>query len=70
MEYRNTPVDQIGSPAQLLMSTTLRSIIPTTKSLLQPKVINEDLASSKIMLQKTRQKLYYDRRSKELPKIS
>ena len=59
MEYRNTPVDQIGSPAQLLMSRRLRSVIPTTKSLLQPKVINEDLASSKIMLQKTRQKLYY-----------
>ncbi len=70
MEYRNTPVDQIGSPAQLLMSRRLRSVIPTMKSLLQPKVINEDLASSKIMLQKTQQKLYYDRRSKELPKIS
>ena len=70
MEYRSTPVDQIGSPAQLLMSRRLRSVIPTTKSLLQPKVINEDLASSKIMLQKTCQKLYNDRRSRELPKIS
>ena len=42
LEYRNTPVDQIGSPAQLLMSRRLRSVISTTKSLLQPKVIDND----------------------------
>jgi hypothetical protein len=61
LEYRNTPIDQIGSPAQLLMSRRLRSVVPTTKSLLQPKVIDEDLASSKLITKKTFQKLYYDR---------
>ncbi|CAB4019464.1 sec1 family domain-containing 2 [Paramuricea clavata] len=70
LEYRNTPIDQIGSPAQLLMSRRLRSVVPTTKSLLQPKVIDEDLASSKLITKKTFQKLYYDRGSKELPTIS
>ena len=70
LQYRNTPVDQIGSPAQLLMSRRLRSVIPTTKSLLQPKVIDNDLASSKIQYQKALQKRYYDKGSKELPKIS
>jgi transposase InsO family protein len=61
LEYRNTPIDQIGSPAQLLVSRRLRSVVPTTKSLLQPKVIDEDLASSKLITKKTFQKLYYDR---------
>ena len=70
LEYRNTSIDQIGSPAQLLTSRRLRSVVPTTKSLLQPKVIDEDLASSKLITKKTFQKLYYDRGSKELPTIS
>ena len=70
LEYRNTPIDQIGSPAQILMSRRLRSVIPTVKSLLQPKIIEEDLASSKLTTKKTLQKLYYDRGSKELPTIS
>ena len=70
LQYHNTPADQIGSPAQLLMSRRLRSVIPTTKSLLQPKVIDNDFASSKIQYQKALQKRYYDKGSKELPKIS
>ncbi|CAB4000248.1 Hypothetical predicted protein [Paramuricea clavata] len=52
------------------MSRRLRPVVPTTKSLLQPKVIDEDLASSKLITKKTFQKLYYDRGSKELPTIS
>ena len=40
LEYRNTPIDDIGSPAQLLMSRGLRSIIPTTNAQLQPKVLD------------------------------
>jgi hypothetical protein len=30
LEYRNTPVDNFKSPAQLLMSRRLRSILPST----------------------------------------
>ena len=49
LEYcRNTPIDNIASPAQMLMSRWLRSTIPTTKSQLQPRVIDEKLANSKI----------------------
>ena len=29
LEYRNTPIEDVGSPAQILMSRRLRSIIPT-----------------------------------------
>ena len=30
LEYRNTPIDDVGSPAQLLMSRRLQSILPNT----------------------------------------
>nr|XP_034322405.1 uncharacterized protein K02A2.6-like [Crassostrea gigas] len=39
LEYRNTQTDT-GSPAQLLMSRELRSILPITKKQLRPKTIN------------------------------
>ena len=48
----------------------MRSVIHTTKSLLLPKVIDNDLAKSKIKSQKALQKFYSDKGSKELPKIS
>uniref|UniRef100_A0A0E9R9M0 Uncharacterized protein n=2 Tax=Anguilla anguilla TaxID=7936 RepID=A0A0E9R9M0_ANGAN len=38
LEYRNTPVDGLRSPAQLLMSRRLRSILPTTEKQLQPEL--------------------------------
>ncbi|KAI4880495.1 hypothetical protein NFI96_000640, partial [Prochilodus magdalenae] len=38
LEHRNTPVDNLNSPAQLLMSRRLRSILPTTAKQLQPQV--------------------------------
>lgn len=38
LEYRNTPVDGHKSPAQILMSCRLRSILPTTTLQLQPQV--------------------------------
>ena len=49
LKYRNMPVDQIGYPARLPMSRRSCSVIPLMKSLLQPKVIDNDLASSKIV---------------------
>ena len=39
LEYRNTPVDGLKSPAQLLMSRRLRSILPTTDKQLEPELV-------------------------------
>ncbi|RXN13424.1 putative protein K02A2.6-like protein [Labeo rohita] len=39
LEYRNIPVDNFKSPAQLLMSRRLRSILPTTNKPLLPKTL-------------------------------
>ena len=39
LEHCNTPVDNLKSPAQLLMSWRLRSILPATTKHLQPQVV-------------------------------
>ena len=40
LEYRNAPIDDVASPTQLLMSRRLRSIIPTSNTLLKPKALD------------------------------
>ncbi|XP_055388193.1 uncharacterized protein LOC129616589 [Condylostylus longicornis] len=40
LQYRNTKKGQFESPAQLLMSRTLRSLLPIKNSYLKPKVVN------------------------------
>ena len=66
LEYRNTPIDDIGSPAQLLMSRRLRSIIPTTNAQLQPKVLNPHKVMEKLRLKQKKQKHYFDQHAKHL----
>ena len=69
LEYRNTPIDDIGSPAQLLMSRRLRSIIPTTNAQLQPKVLNPHKVMEKLRLKQEKQKHYFDQHAKHLPTL-
>ena len=40
LKYRNTPVDGLASPVQMLMSRNLRSIVPCTGELLSPKIVH------------------------------
>ena len=69
LEYRNTPVDNLASPAQLLMSRRLRSVIPSTHTQLQPKVISQAQVHSRRVHQQQQQKKYYDRTTKHLPPL-
>ena len=39
LEYRNTPVDNLASPAQLLMSRELKSMLPAHPKLHKPKLV-------------------------------
>ena len=69
LEYRNTPIDDVGSPAQLLMSRRLRSIIPTTDAQLQPKVLDPHKVKEKLRLKQEKQKHYFDQHAKHLPTL-
>ncbi|CAC5421137.1 unnamed protein product [Mytilus coruscus] len=40
LKYRNTPLENLDSPAQLLMNRRLRTTIPTIKNRLKPKCGN------------------------------
>ncbi|CAB4036001.1 Hypothetical predicted protein [Paramuricea clavata] len=48
LEYRNTPIDDVGPPSQLLMSRRLKSILPTTTSQLQLQIINPKAVEVKL----------------------
>ena len=66
LEYRCTPVDNLASPAQLLMGRQLRSILPTTEKKLLAKVINPThVTSRRHQLQQT-QKKHYDKSARHL----
>ena len=69
LEYRNTPIDDVGSPAQLLMNRRLRSRIPQTISQLKPRVPDPVEVKKKLNLKQQKQKFYYDRQSKSLTKL-
>ena len=48
LEYRNISVDWLATPAQLLMSKQLRSILPTTNNHLWPRVVHPDQARERM----------------------
>jgi transposase InsO family protein len=47
LEYRNTPVDNLASPAKLLMGRQLRSVIPTSPQHLKPSTVSLDTVISR-----------------------
>ena len=69
LEYRNTPIDGIGSPAQLLMSRRLRSVLPSTIQQLAPSVTDPSKAQLCLNLKQQRQATNYNKQSKPLPPL-
>jgi transposase InsO family protein len=71
LALRNTPIDdQIGSPAQQLMGRRTRTLLPTTKQLLAPKIIRTSAVRKSIVGRQERQKHYHDLSSTRLPPLS
>ena len=67
LEYRNTPVTGTSfSPAQILMSRTLRSNILVTKQLLKPAIVDP---RAQLMQQKLKRRVYYDRPARSLANL-
>ena len=67
LEYRNTPINNVGSPAQLSMGRRLNSLLPCTSEQLAPQVIDPKKVTEATRQVQERNKKYYDRSAKELP---
>lgn len=65
LELRNTPIDGLGSPSQLLMGRRTRTILPIKPSLLKPEKVKVDVPSV-LSEKQNEQKRYYDRNTKVL----
>ena len=69
LELRNTPITGMElSPAQLLMSRRLRSVLPMTQSLLTPTVSKD--ATKQLTNRQNRQVHYYNRGTHQLMPLS
>ena len=68
LDWRNTPTEGMSSsPAQRMFGRRTRTLLPTSSSLLKPKV-QEDV-KEKLIKEKSKQTKYYNRTSKELPPL-
>ena len=66
--WRNTPIIGLSEmPAQLLMGRQLRSVIPTVAHLLTSRKVGK--VQDQLKRLQDKQKQYYDRGSKALPKL-
>lgn len=66
LSYRNTPIDDSISPAQIMMSRRLRSLLPIPNIQLKPKLINFKHFNKKILCKQQKDSLYYNKSSKSL----
>ena len=69
LQYRNTPIDNLGSPAQLLMNRRLRSKLPVTLKHLKPKVISQKIVHEKLTQKQEKQKYFYDKSKRNLNEL-
>ncbi|KAK3710010.1 hypothetical protein QZH41_003337 [Actinostola sp. cb2023] len=61
LDYRNTPTQGLEtSPAQRLMNRRTKTLLPTTKRLLQPRVYYADKEQSQLKQRQERQRAIYD----------
>ena len=65
LELRNTAVDNLASPAQLLMNRRLKSILPTNPQQLASKVVDPTIVTTKLKQTQDIRKQHYDRGTKQ-----
>lgn len=62
MEYRNTPVKQMGlSPAELMMGRLCKTLLPVTDKVLQPKQIDNEEIIKKLANSREKNEKYYNK---------
>ncbi|KAK3752981.1 hypothetical protein QZH41_016289 [Actinostola sp. cb2023] len=70
LDYRNTPTQGLEtSPAQRLMNRRTKTLLPTTKTLLQPRVYYADKEQSQLKQRQERQRAIYDKNARDLPPL-
>ena len=70
LDYRNTPMsDDLGSPAQRFMGHKIKTLIPISKKLLNPKTISPRIVQKELSQRKERQKRFYDQHSRTLQEL-
>ena len=70
LEHRNTPINDVGSPARLSMGRRLRSRMPSSTDQLLPKMMNPAMVQARLEQKQAQQKKYYDRSSRPLEHLS
>lgn len=68
LDFKNTPRDKhLGSPVQRLMGRRTKTTLPTSETLLKPKLVKN--VSSNLKEKRNAEKSFYDRNSRKLPQI-
>ncbi|UYV60465.1 K02A2.6-like [Cordylochernes scorpioides] len=70
LNLRNTPHNNLPSPAQILMSRKLRSIIPSKTSQFVPSMINNEAIQKQLVDNQVKMKNYYDRHTRPADPLS
>ncbi|UYV74104.1 hypothetical protein LAZ67_11002126, partial [Cordylochernes scorpioides] len=65
LNYRNTPREDMGSPAQRLLSRRTKTILPISKELLRPCI--QKYVTLKLRRYRNKRKFYYDKGSRDEP---
>ena len=65
--HRNTNIDTLASPAQMLMGRRLRTNLPVLPKLLNPQTVDPGKVSFRRRQRQVTQKWYHDRGSRPLP---
>ncbi|UYV77245.1 K02A2.6-like, partial [Cordylochernes scorpioides] len=70
LNLRNTPHNNLPSPAQILMSRKLRSMIPSKTSQFVPSMINNEAIQKQLVDNQVKMKNYYDRHTRPADPLS
>jgi hypothetical protein len=65
LNLRNTPRENMGSPAQRLLSRRTRTTLPTSTKLLQPKSLNTAKVRVQLKAARQRKKRYHDKTTRK-----
>ena len=70
LDYRNTPTQGMDtSPSQRLMNRRTRTLLPTTKALLKPSVVQADKVKRQTAKRQSKQAEYFHRKARDLPTL-